>query len=230
MGTGRAPAMERVRIRMSGSQSLKTAIETKLGLGPSERGQIVLRGVTDLFVNRAEDYSDEQVAVFDDVMQCLLDHAEHTAKVELSGRLAPVGRAPKKVMHALITDKDPAVSGPLIKQSRAVSDADLGDIIKNADKDMLLVIANRPHVTKSVSDKLFARDIPEVTYAVLANQAAEISEASLVKLIGESGNDPKLGTLIEERKDLPEELRPFLDAYKPKSGKPQGPRVIKSGR
>ena len=121
---------------MSGSQALKVEIETSLGPGPSERGQNVLRSVTDLFVNRADDYSDEQMAVFDDVMHCLLDHTEHSAKVELSGRLAPVARAPKKVMHALITDKDPAVSSPLIKQSRAVSDADLSDIIKNADKDM----------------------------------------------------------------------------------------------
>ncbi len=44
--------------------------------------------MTDLFVNRAGDYSDEQVEVFDDVMHCLLDHTEHDARIELSGRLA----------------------------------------------------------------------------------------------------------------------------------------------
>ncbi len=215
---------------MSRAQALTAEIETSLGPGPSARGKMVLRSVTDLFIDRAEVYSEEQVAVFDDVMQCLLGHAEHGAKVELSARLAPIPRAPKKVMHALLTDKDPAVSQPLLKQSLAVADADLAQIIKTADKDLLLLIARRPKVNKIVTDLLFARGVPDVTYAVLGNDGAELSETTLVKLIGDSGTDPKLGTLVAARKDVPEELRPFLDAYKPKNGKPQSPRLIKSGR
>ena len=76
---------------------MKVEIESSLGPGPSQRGNTVLRSVTDLFVDRAADYSDEQVEVFDDVMQCLLDHTERDARVELSGRLAPIPRAPAKV-------------------------------------------------------------------------------------------------------------------------------------
>ena len=90
------------------------------------------------------------------------------------------------------------------------------------------MIAKRPHVNKAVSDKLFARAVPEVTHAVLANQAAEISEATLVKLIGDSGNDPKLGVLVAERKDLPQELGPSSTPTS-QEGKAQEARPIKSG-
>jgi hypothetical protein len=46
-------------------------------------------------------------------------------------------------------------------------------------------------------------------------------------MIGEFGNDEKLSPLVAARKDLPEELRPFLDAYKPEP-KEQVSRVIKA--
>jgi hypothetical protein len=61
---------------MSRTQALKEEIQSSLGAGPSPRGKSILRSVTDLFVNRASDYSDEQVEVFDDVMHYLLDYTE----------------------------------------------------------------------------------------------------------------------------------------------------------
>jgi uncharacterized protein (DUF2336 family) len=213
---------------MSRSQNLKTEIETSLGPGPSARGNTVLRSVTDLFVNRADDYSDEQVSVFDDVMQCLLDHTEHDAKVELSSRLAPISRAPAKVVSTLLNDKDPRVSTPMLAKSSSVSDTDLSAIIAAGAAEQLMMIARRPAINKLVTEKLIARAIPDVTYAVLANEGAQISETSIVKLIGECGNDAKLGPLVAARKDLPEELRPFLDAYQ--SEKPQASKVIRAGR
>jgi uncharacterized protein (DUF2336 family) len=201
---------------MSRSQVLKAEIETHLGSGPSERGKTALRSITDLFINRATDYSDEQVAVFDEVMQCLLDHTAHDARVELSSRLAPIPRAPAKIVGTLLKDKDPAVSLPLLRQSSSVSDADLNSFAKSGAPDVLMIVAKRPVINKLVSQELLARNIPDVNRAVLANEGAEITESSFVKLIGECENDAALSGLLASRKDLPEELRPFLDAYKPK--------------
>lgn len=206
---------------MSRSQVLKAEIATHLGPGPSERGKTALRSITDLFINRATDYSDEQVAVFDEVMQCLLDHTAHDAKVELSSRLAPIPRAPAKIVGTLLKDKDPAVSLPLLRQSPAVSDADLNGFVKSGAPEVLMIVAKRSAINKQVSDELLARNISDVNRAVLANEGAEISESSFVRLIGECENDASLCALLGNRKDLPEELRPFLDAYKPKGKAPR---------
>ncbi|MGZ5867146.1 MAG: DUF2336 domain-containing protein [Xanthobacteraceae bacterium] len=213
---------------MSRSQKLQAEIETSLGPGPSKRGNTVLRSVTELFIDRAEDYSDEQVEVFDDVMQCLLGHTERDAKVELSTRLAPIARAPARLVQALMKDKDPAISTPMLQQSRAVSDIDLTTMVKSASPEVLMMVAKRDFINKVVSDQMIARGIPEITHALLANPGAEISETSFVKMIGDCGTDAKLGAMISERQDLPEELRPFLDAYKPKAK--TAPRLVKTGR
>ena len=44
--------------------------------------------MTDLFINGAVDYSDEQIGLFDDVFQCLMHHIETSAKALLANRLA----------------------------------------------------------------------------------------------------------------------------------------------
>ena len=38
-------------------------------------------------------YSDEQIALFDDVFHCLMRHIEASAKALLANRLAPIGTA-----------------------------------------------------------------------------------------------------------------------------------------
>jgi uncharacterized protein (DUF2336 family) len=208
---------------MSRTQALKEEIQSSLGAGPSPRGKSILRSVTDLFVNRASDYSDEQVEVFDDVMHCLLDYTEHDARIELSGRLAGVPRAPTNVVRTLLKDKDPAVSTPLLLQSTAVSDVDLTEFVKNGTNEQAMMIAKRPFINKPVSEVLLARKNAAITYAVLANEGAELSETNFVTLIGECTGDAQIGNLLAARKDLPPELKPFLDAYS-QEGKAQEAR------
>ena len=62
------------------SESLLDDLQTTLAHGTVARRVETLRRVTDLFINGAVDYSDEQIGLFDDVFQCLTDHIETSAK------------------------------------------------------------------------------------------------------------------------------------------------------
>ena len=53
-------------------ESLLDELQTTLAHGTVARRVETLRRVTDLFINGAVDYSDEQVGLFDDVFQCLM--------------------------------------------------------------------------------------------------------------------------------------------------------------
>jgi uncharacterized protein (DUF2336 family) len=205
---------------MSRSQALKEEIKTSLGTGPHPRGKSMLRSVTDLFIHRASDYSDEQVEVFDDVMFCLLDYTEHEARVELSSRLASVPRTPSKVVRTLLNDRDPAVSAPVLSKLSTVPEPDLAEFVKYTLEEKAIIIAKLPHVAKVVTDALIARKNPAITRAVLANPGAELSETGFVTLIGECTNDAEIGNMLAARKDLPPELKPFLDAYKQEPKQP----------
>ena len=93
--------------------SLKTAtypghlldeLQSTLAHGTVARRVETLRRVTDLFINGAVDYSDEQIGLFDDVFQCLIDHIETSAKALLANRLAPIDTAPPLTIRALAFD------------------------------------------------------------------------------------------------------------------------------
>jgi hypothetical protein len=57
-------------------ENLLDELQATLAHGTVARRVEALRRVTDLFLNNAVDYSDEQIDLFDDVFQCLILHIE----------------------------------------------------------------------------------------------------------------------------------------------------------
>ena len=76
------------------SANLLDDLQTALAHGNVARRVDMLRKVTDLFIDHAADYSTAQIAVFDDVFECLIDHLEAETKMLLAERLAPADSAP----------------------------------------------------------------------------------------------------------------------------------------
>jgi len=74
----------------STAESLLDELQTTLTHGTVARRVETLRRVTDLFINGAVEFSDDQIELFDDVFQCLILHIETSAKALLAIRL--VGR------------------------------------------------------------------------------------------------------------------------------------------
>ncbi len=80
----------------SNPENLLDELQATLAHGTVTRRIETLRRVTDLFINGAIDYSDEQIELFDDVFQCLILHIESSAKTLLANRLAPIDTAPPR--------------------------------------------------------------------------------------------------------------------------------------
>ncbi len=71
-------------------ENLLDELQATLAHGTVARRVETLRRVTDLFINGAVDYSNEQIELFDDVFQCLMHHIETSARALLANRLAPI--------------------------------------------------------------------------------------------------------------------------------------------
>src|SRR3977135_1604745 len=104
------------------SVELLDELQTTLAHGPFARRVETLRRVTDLFLGGAVDYSDEQIALFDDVFHCLMRHIEASAKALLANRLAPIGAAPPMTIRALAFDGLIEVAAPVLSQSERITD------------------------------------------------------------------------------------------------------------
>src|SRR2546425_1413860 len=129
--------------RMSLFRSVIDDLETTLQSGSAARRHELLRRVTDLFLGGADNFSEDQILLFDDVMSRLISHIEETALAELSVRLAPVANAPVGVIRRLACDDDIVISGPVLEQSERLTDDDLVDIARSKSQEHLLKIAGR---------------------------------------------------------------------------------------
>jgi uncharacterized protein (DUF2336 family) len=197
----------------SEAQPLINELDAVLSRAPAAWRGKILRRVTDLFLVDAECYTDDQVAVFDDVISHLIDKIDRRMLIELSNRLAQVPNAPVKVVGALARHADMLIAGPLLESSCVLTDADLVEI---ADKDrrdptLLSAIVARPRLSEAVTDVLIRRGPAAIARKIIDNTDARISESSFARIVTSVENDKELATAIAKREDLPPELRPWLD-------------------
>jgi uncharacterized protein (DUF2336 family) len=198
----------------SAAQPLIIELDSVLSRAPAAWRSMTLRRLTDLFLLDAASYTDDQVAVFDDVISRLIEKIDRRTLVELSNRLAQVENAPVRVVGTLARHADMLIAGPLLEKSSVLTDADLVEI---ADKDrrdpaLLSTIAARPRLNEAVTDVLIKRGTAVITRRILDNTDARISESSFARMVTSVENDKELAAAIANREDLPAELRPWLDA------------------
>ena len=86
--------------------NLLDELQNALAHGTVARRVETLRRVTDLFLYGVTDYSDEQINVFDDVFHCLIEEIETSAKALLAKRMAPVPKAPPRLIYTLAFDDE----------------------------------------------------------------------------------------------------------------------------
>ncbi len=192
------------------TQSLILELDAALSTATNHRQLEILRRVTDLFVMGADSYSDEQVAIFDDVIARLIAKMDPRALGELSARLADIANPPRSVVEHLSVSDDIAVSGPALEKSEGISDETLVNIATKKSQKHLKAIAGRTTLSEVVTDVLVDRGDSEVSRRVSANLGARLSEMGFVKLINRAKKDRNLADAISSRSDLPPELVPFL--------------------
>jgi uncharacterized protein (DUF2336 family) len=188
----------------------------------------VQRKVADLLLSSTAPYSERQVAILNDVMNGLIERIDRPALLELLGRLAAAENAPSAVIGNLSSNDDITVAGPMLEKSKVLSDESLIEIAKTKGQAHLMAIASRRQVSETVTDALVDRGVADVTQKVIANDGAKLSELGYVKVVHEARTDEQLATALAERKDVPPELRPFLNlahaqANAPAPAKPQVP-------
>ena len=192
------------------AQSLITELDTTLSKASRSKHLTILRSVTDLFFNGAQNYSKDHIAVFDDVIDRLVDKTERPVLIELSTRLAPMRNAPVKVVGHLARNDDFAVAAPVLAKSEVLTDEVLVEIAKTKGQYYLSAIAGRTRISQNVADVLVERGNSDIARKVAANLGASLSELGYVKLIKRAQADKELAALITARGDMPDELRPFL--------------------
>ena len=186
--------------------NLLDELQSTLAHGTVARRVETLRRVTDLFINGAIDYSDEQIGLFDDVFQCLIDHIETSAKALLANRLAPIDTAPPLTIRALAFDDVIEVAGPVLSQSMRLDDKTLIENARSKSQAHLMAISTRRILSGAVTDVLVQRGNDEVVQSTVNNPGAEFTERGFTRLVNRAEGDDDLTTCIGLRPAMPRHL------------------------
>ena len=191
---------------VSTSEGLLDELQATLAHGTVARRVETLRRVTDLFINGAVEFSDDQIALFDDVFQCLMHHIETSAKALLSNRLAPIDRAPPLTVRALAFDDLIEVAAPVLSQSERLDDETLIETARNKSQAHLMAISTRKVLSGAVTDVLVQRGNDEVVQSTVNNPGAEFSERGFTRLVNRAEGNDGLATCIGLRPNIPRHL------------------------
>jgi uncharacterized protein (DUF2336 family) len=185
------------------SESLLDELQTTLAHGTVARRVETLRRVTDLFINGAVDYSDQQIGLFDDVFQCLMEHIETSAKALLANRLSTIDSAPPLTIRALAFDDLIEVAAPVLSRSERLDDEVLIETARNKSQAHLMAISTRRVLSGAVTDVLVQRGNEEVVQSTVNNPGAEFSENGFTRLVDRAENDDNLATCLGMRPTIP---------------------------
>src|SRR5262249_41803851 len=175
--------------------------------------------VTALFLASAERYSDEQIALFGDVFERLINTIElraladigaRIALAELSAQLAPLPQAPSSVIGRLARHEEIDIARPVLTESPKLGSDDLVEIARSRGGKHLIAVAGRWWLQEIVTDALLARRFPAVSRRLVDNPGAKLSPAGFAMIVGQAVGDSALAVATGIRADLPRELRTKL--------------------
>ena len=188
---------------MNARQSLMDELEDAVRHGSRDQRMDTLRRVTDLFLLQPQQFDNEQIALFDDVLTHMIARVETKARAELAKRLAPVDQAPNEVIRRLAHDDEIAVAGPVLSQSSRLTTADLVDIAAQKGQAHLLAIAGRSVIEEQVTEVLVDRGDRNVVHRLATNVGASFSDTGYSKLVRRAEADDHLIEKLGRRIDIP---------------------------
>jgi uncharacterized protein (DUF2336 family) len=199
--------------------SIADEVEAAIATGSTEKCSETAGRVTRLFLASAGSFGDEQIALFGDVFERLINSielralADVSAKIalaELSAQLAPVPQAPTTVIRRLARHEDISIAGPVLTEAPRLTHEDLVEIAQNRGEKHLLAICGRWWLHEIVTDALLARRYPSVSRRLVENPGARVSPAGFAMIVGQAASDPELAVATGIRADLPPDLRARL--------------------
>lgn len=188
---------------MTSFHSMVHEVQDAAASGSTKRHVRALTQITDLFLAGSASYSEQQLALFDEIFKVLVEVIELETRVQLARRFSTDPDTPPALARAFAASEVAAVAAPLLSQSPALAESDLIASARSQSQEHLYAIAQRTTVSEAVTDVLIERGERRVVRAVASNQGADISDKGFGRLVDLSGADVQLALHVGARRDIP---------------------------
>lgn len=136
------------------------------------------------------------------IFEIMVEEAASRVRVALAEHLKECRDISHDLALRLAQDED-AVAGPILRYSELLTDDDLIAIIRSSGNAKHFAIADRAHLSETVTDGLLEHGTPTVVSRVMANTGARVSPTTLERVMDIYGNDDSVTGAIARRGLLP---------------------------
>ena len=166
----------------------------------------MVRQLTDLYLVNADQYSDDEIALIDEVFVRLVATIEESARALLAIRLGPYAKAPPRILGILACDDVIDIASPVLIQGERLDEATLIKCARTKSQEHLLAISRRKTLSEPVTDILVERGDQQVALSTAKNAGAKFSGGGFRTLVNRSKGDDLLAACLGARPDLPPQL------------------------
>ena len=181
-------------------------VEHAVTQSSGQRRAAMASQLTELLLANSDRYSTDEMTLLDDVFVRLVTAIEESARVLLAQRLAPLSKAPPRILRALACDDAIEVAFPVLTQSEALDDCALIECAAAKSQDHLLAISRRKTLAASVTDVLVGRGDQRVVLSTAQNTGAKFSDRGFAVLVNHASADERLAVCVGSRPDIPVRL------------------------
>jgi uncharacterized protein (DUF2336 family) len=175
---------------------------------PTDREQLLAR-LVDLCEVNAAAMAPTAAAEIEAVFLALVREAETDIRARLSDRLAHASWAPANLIETLARDEID-VARPIIAASPLLKDAALIRLLTEASLAHRLEVAQRPRLSAAVVEAVIDQGEPAVLTALAGNSSANISHASMARLVEHAREIKALGAPLAAHPRMTSELAEAL--------------------
>jgi uncharacterized protein (DUF2336 family) len=177
-------------------------IDTTIAQSSRPQCAEMVRHLTDLFLVNADQYSDDEIALIDDVFVRMVTTIEESARALLAIRLGPYSKAPPKILSALACDDIIDIASPVLTQGEQLDDTTLIKCAKTKSQEHLLAISRRKTLAAAVTDVLVERGDQQVVWSTAQNAGAKFSSGGFTTMVNRSTGDDTLAACVGARADI----------------------------
>jgi uncharacterized protein (DUF2336 family) len=138
----------------------------------------------------------------EDILRLMVRDAEVRVRQALSRQLKENPTVPHDVALALARDVED-VSLPMLRFSEVLTDEDLLEIVRSQGAEKQVAVAGRRSVSATVADALVNSHDESVVATLVSNKGADLTEATLNRVVEEFGDRDSVGKPLVERAGLP---------------------------
>jgi len=196
---------------MPAANSLLPELDDIVRQGDPVRRSDAIRRISDLYVQGAEGFHPDHVALFDGILLQLVPETDVEIRSELARRFSAIANAPPGLVRQLVHDEDIGIAGPLLRRSVIIDDPTLVELARLRGQTHLMAISERTSISPPITDVIVRRGDRDVVRKVAGNSGAEFSATGFNGLIRRAAQDGVLAVAVGARDDLsPPRLKDLL--------------------